>query len=155
MSFIPSARNKAIQYLAMREHSYLELFRKLTQKGYEDSEVVAALDKLIEDALLSDERYGEAFVRSRVSKGYGPLRIQMELRDKGLDEYQIERSLTSEIIDWINVLEGVWFKKYSLPLDESAAERARQWRFLQYRGFTPSQINALYRRLSEQSPTVY
>ena len=151
----PTARNKAIQYLAMREHSYLELSRKLQQKGYEDAEIDHALSKLIEDNLLSDERFGEAFVRSRVSKGQGPVRIRMELRDKGLNDFQIEQSFQANIeIDWDKVLETTWRKKYT-EIAENANEKAKQWRFLQYRGFTPTQITQLFRRISSITPSEY
>ena len=147
-SIPPTARNKAIQYLSMREHSYLELSRKLQQKGYESSEIDRALAKLIDDNLQSDARFGEAFVRSRVAKGLGPVRIRMELREKGLSDYQIEQSfeLNSEI-DWDELIEITWNKKYAVPA-EDATQKAKQWRFLQYRGFTQSQISELFRRIA-------
>lgn len=140
-------RHKAIQYLAMREHSYLELFRKLRQKGYEEAEIDLALAKLIDDKLLSDERFGEAYVRSRVLKGIGPAKIRMELKEKGLNDYQIEQSFCVNNINWDEVIEKAWFKKYSILADD-AAGKARQWRFFQSRGFTQSQISELFRRVN-------
>ncbi len=161
----PTPRNKAIQYLAMREHSYLELFKKLKQKGYESAEIDAALGKLIDDKLLSDARFGEAFVRSRVLKGQGPVRIRMELREKGLNETQITYSFSvNSGINWDELLEHVFLKKYP-PNSESeadagffgevlggvsVAQKAKQWRFLQYRGFSQTQIGDLFRRLASR-----
>jgi len=147
-----SVRHKAIQYLAMREHSYLELSRKLLQKGYNAAEIDLALAKLIDDNLLSDARYGEAFVKSRVLKGHGPVKIRMELRDKGLSDAQIELSFCADgEIDWHEVIEKTWGKKYGSPAAD-VAEKAKQWRFLQYRGFTQAQISHLFHRISRLNP---
>ncbi len=150
MSTNPTARHKAIDYLARREHSYLELFRKLLQKGYAQSEVEQALAELIDDNLLSDSRFAEAFVRSRVAKGHGPARIRMELKEKGLDDCQIDQALEVNNIDWDSVIESVWLKKYSDSSSFVEIDKNRQWRFLQYRGFTHSQISQLFRQIAQQ-----
>lgn len=150
MSTNPTARHKAIDYLARREHSYLELFRKLSQKGYAQSEIEQVLAQLIDDNLLSDSRFAEAFVRSRVAKGYGPARIRMELKEKGLDDCQVDQAFEVNNIDWDSVIESVWLKKYSDSSSFVDIDKNRQWRFLQYRGFTHSQISQLFRRIDQQ-----
>ncbi|MDH3327156.1 MAG: recombination regulator RecX [Gammaproteobacteria bacterium] len=147
-------RHKAIQYLAMREHSYLELSRKLHQKGYDAIEIDQALSRLVDDDLLSDTRFGEAFVRSRILKGYGPVRICNELKEKGLSGFQVEQSFNANIIDWDEIIERAWLKKYSVSADNTPREKAKQWRFLQYRGFTQAQITALFRRINSLNSSV-
>ena len=142
----------------MREHSYLELFRKLQQKGYEAAEIDLALTKLIEDNLQSDMRFGEAFVRSRVNKGQGPVRIRMELKEKGLNDFEIAQSFNAnKEIDWDELIESTWSKKYAVSAadgSDQTKEKAKQWRFLQYRGFTQTQISELFRRIASHATSV-
>jgi len=165
-SFLSTARNKAIQYLAMREHSYLELVDKLKSKGFGNTEIDAALGELVEEKLLSDARFGEAFVRSKAFKGQGPVRIRMALRERGLDDAQIDSAFAANSdIDWDALVVQVFFKKF-LPnagpdlegnsaslvsvWSDDMASKSKQWRFLQYRGFTQSQISRLFHRLAGQ-----
>ena len=75
----------AIDLLSRREHSQLELRKKLVAKGFADDEVDELLLRLHEENLQSDERYAESYVRQRVDKGYGPIRIRQELRQKGCE----------------------------------------------------------------------
>ena len=75
----PSAYDKALGMLARREHSRRELRLKLRQKGYEGEEAGAALDRLGEQHYQDDDRFAGMLVRSRVSQGYGPMRVRAEL----------------------------------------------------------------------------
>jgi len=134
-----------MQYLAAREHSYLELYQKLSQKDFTRAEIEQALAGLIDDNLLSDLRFGEAFVRSRVGKGQGPVRIRQELKAKGLEDAQIDLAFKANDVDWEKVLETTWSKKFSYMDNGDAALKLKQWRFLQYRGFTQSQISQFFR----------
>ena len=70
--------------MARREHSRLELQRKLKARGHDAAEVSGVLDELAERHLQSDERYVEVYVRSRAARGYGPQRIALELKQRGL-----------------------------------------------------------------------
>jgi len=149
MPTAPTARNKAIQYLANREHSYLELSRKLQNKEYSPDEIEQALNRLVDDNLLSDIRFGEAYVRSKVNQGQGPVRIHQQLLAKGLLNDQIEHSFTVNDIDWDSIIERVWLKKFTESKDVSITEKSKQWRFLQYRGFTPTQITSFFNRITK------
>jgi regulatory protein len=134
------ARNRALSWLARREYGYAELIGKLVQRGCDEeiaSQIVAALAS---EGLVSDERFIEALLHVRRVRGYGPLYIRRELEEKGIDRSMIERWLDVGSRDWVEDVRRVNKKKYGGKLPASLAERAKQTRFLQYRGFTHEQI---------------
>jgi len=120
--------------LARREHARLELRRKLMQRDFPADEIDAALDRLEADGLLSDERFAEAFVRQRAGRGYGPLRIRQELRERGVDDGLISAALAPWAGQWLAVAARQHEKHFGRQ-PEDAKERARQQRHLQSRGF--------------------
>ena len=126
--------------LARREHSARELGAKLRAKGYPEGvtgEVVAALTR---EGLASDARFTEALLNVRRARGYGPLRIRHELEQKGVSGEMIDRWLDASGADWIEQARRVREKKYGKQQPRDFAERARQMRFLQQRGYTHDQI---------------
>ena len=126
--------------LARLEHSAREMRAKLLAREFAHDEVDAAIERLIEDGLLSDERFAEAFVASRVRKGQGPVRIRGELEQRGVAGELIEASLARVDVDWCDVAREVQQRKYGGTRPTDYRERARRSRFLQYRGFTGEQI---------------
>ena len=134
------ARQFALQWLARREHSRQELQAKLIKKGCAEPVAAQALNDLEAENLLSDERFAESLLRARRDRGYGPLRILKDLREKGVAEDTITRWLDVASHDWIEDLKRVRFKKYGDHKPRSYSERAKQARFLQQRGFTFEQI---------------
>ena len=93
-------RRSAMDLLARREHSYAELQRKLRQRGAPSDLAEIELDRLVEDGLLSDERFCEAYIYARSQRGYGPARLREELRQRGVSESLVERSLAEADQDW-------------------------------------------------------
>ncbi len=137
--------------LARREHSRLELQQKLLKRfsGQAD-EIASQIEQLNHEGLQSDSRLAEAFIRARTSKGQGPGRIRMELRQKGVDDEIISLAMEESEVDWFQLAEEVANKKFSRefgPFDESpkleARDRARVARFLQQRGFSYDHISAI------------
>jgi regulatory protein len=140
-----SLREKALGYLARREHSYLELKRKLrahvpiTDEGVEpDMEAhYEAIDALLEDfkqrGWLSEARFTEQLVHARQRK-FGSQKIAHELREKGVDEQIVKDAIeTVKENDVANAL-AIWRKKFrAAPVNRE--EWAKQARFLQSRGF--------------------
>lgn len=131
-----------MELLARREHSRLELEQKLLLR-YPDSaaEIETVLHELREENLQSDQRFTEAYVAMRRRKGYGPLRLRQELREKGIDPLLVADELANPDHDWCAQAAQVLWKKFSSPAT-GHKERARQMRFLQYRGFNHEQIEA-------------
>ena len=164
---------RALQWLAQREHSRIELRRKLLShvraqdaaarateqaapaqpdvdgadpsdaSGVPDAiaRVEAVLDWLEAHQYLSHERFAESRVHARASR-FGNLRIRQELAQH---EVTLSPETTQALKD--NELaraRSVWERKYSgTPV--TAAERARQARFLSSRGFTADVIRQVLR----------
>lgn len=143
-----AVRRTAMDLLARREHSLVELRKKLLARGFDASVVNRSLRKLEVDGLVSDARFAESFARSRVARGQGPVRIRLALRERGVAEDDIEDQLTACDADWKALARTVRRKRFGEAPDDFRA-RLRQARFLQYRGFTSDQIDAA---LSENSP---
>ena len=126
--------------LARREHSERELQAKLAARGFAPEAVGEVLAGLKSAGMQDDARYAEAYIRSRVAKGYGSLRISAELAERGLAEELVSQAFTAMDPDWEERIRAVRQKKYGRQVPVDFRERARQSRFLQYRGFTPEQI---------------
>ena len=133
-----SARHAAMDLLARREHSCTELRRKLAARDYPEDEVDAAVSGLAAEGLASDARFAEAFVAARVRRGQGPRRIQRELDARGVDPQLGVAPLNR--VDWPEMVRAARVKKFGPGRPDDYKERARQARFLEYRGFTGEQI---------------
>ena len=138
-----AVRRTAMDLLARREHGRVELTRKLRQRGAPDELITPVLDRLTEEGLLSESRYLESFVSYRARSGYGPVRIREELGQRGLQRADIELALRECGIDWREQMQEAWQRKFAGQLPVDAKEKARQGRFLSYRGFSMEMIGRL------------
>ena len=136
------ARKKAMDYLARREHGRVELAAKLEASGFDGAVAEAAIAGLVEDGLQSDVRYVEAFVRSRIEQGKGPMRIRADLRSRGIEDRLIEGGLADSGEDWTALARQVRLKKFGPDTPRAFSDKARQMRFLESRGFDGDQIRA-------------
>ena len=130
--------------MARREHSKKELQRKLRLRGVDSDIASQVLGELEGDDLLSETRYTSSYIESRHARGFGPLRIQKELGERGIGEDQISQSMAELAIDWQLQVKSVYRKKYGSDGLSDFNERARRARFLQYRGFTGDQIRHVF-----------
>ena len=138
--------------LARREHSRLELYQKLKQKKFEPNIINTELDKLSNEGLQSDERFAEAFLRSRVDKGKGPNIIHSELLQRGVDEILISNVLESiSEGQWCEVAYETMNKKLGNESELDYDKQLKLMKFLNNRGFTRSQIEKAKNLLSEKS----
>jgi len=136
------ARSVALRLLARREHSRLELTRKLLQRQLPKSVIETVLDDYEEQDWLSDERFAEAYARQRIEAGYGSLRITGELNQRGVAA-NADTLQAMSLQDWCDQAVRLRRKRFGLSdLRGQLEERLRQMRFLQRRGFTQEQINA-------------
>jgi regulatory protein len=126
--------------LARREHSVQELARKLAVRGYADEEIYPALEALVDRDYLSDVRYAEAYVRSRIAKGFGEIRIRQELRERGIDRELSDATLATADVDWFVCIADVVRKKYG---DLTPVNRVQSRNFLAYRGFPHDLISRI------------
>lgn len=128
-----SLKNRALNLLARREHSYAELKTKLLPYGAQE-EIDNLLSQLKEKNWLSDERFAEAWIKHRGVK-YGKQRLRHELQQKGVHTELISDSLDRYLEDELTQARAVWQKKYGTKA-KTPQERAKQMRFLQYRGYS-------------------
>ena len=139
-------RARALRLLARREHSRAELRRKLAPRVEEGFDLDALLDDFTKRGWLSEERFVEQTVRAK-SPRFGPLKIAQHLREKGIGEEGVAGGLAQSRAGEAQALEAVWRSRFG-RMPEGPAEKARQIRFLQGRGFALDSIFALLRRMS-------
>jgi regulatory protein len=134
-------RTSAVTLLARRDFASSELTQKLIAQGYDRNLVAETVQELSDGRILNDQRYSENFVSYHADRGQGPLRIASDLRDLGLKEELIDAALASGP-DWRALAREVRIRKFGLEAPDSWAEKSRQARFLQYRGFSADHIRS-------------
>lgn len=135
----------ALKLLGAREHSRLELARKLHARGFEPTLVERVIDRLARAGALSEARLVERYVAERVRKGFGPLRIRAELREKGLPDVLIEPQLEEMQGAWPEHLAVAHDRRFGAGPPTDRADYARRGRFLEQRGFPPEMIRRYLR----------
>lgn len=143
--------NVAMKLLAQREHSYYELQSKLLIRKYDREIIEKVLDELIRNNLQSDVRFAQSYMRIKMARGFGPIRIRQELHDRGIDDELIDECLAISLDAWIQEIIKVRRKKFGFDAPHDYEERAKQMRFLQYRGFTHEQIKYGMKYIDENS----
>ena len=124
---------KGIELLARREHSRLELKQKLLVRGYSEQEINTLLETLETENLQSDARFAECYVRSRLAAGFGPLRIEAELQERGVSRALTVKHIYQADVNWEAACKALLQKP-------SVSASANPKRFLLNRGYTIEQI---------------
>ena len=127
------ARIAAMRLLTRREHSSQELKQKLIYKGFDPALVESLLRDLRQEGLLSDER-----------RGYGPVRIKQELRQRGTNDEIIEAIIIENDELWFELARSVRQKKFGSALPQNLKEKLKQQQFLQYRGFSQQHMKFVF-----------
>ena len=135
-------RQRALACLARRDYSRAELRARLRPLAADDAAVDEVLDRLESERLLSDQRYASQRIAARAVR-YGDTRLRQELRQRGLSDADIAAALPAAG-DELERCRTLWQKKFGSPA-QTPAERAKQLRFLQYRGFSHTAISAVLR----------
>ncbi len=135
----------AITLLARREHSRLELSNKLRTKPYSKNIDLALLcDHLEVSDYLSNERFAEMFVYSRISRGKGEMKIRYELRQRGISDSLADSTLLEAEVNWLKLAKEQREKRFGTAIPKDFKERARQSRFLTSRGFSGQIIRLVF-----------
>jgi len=133
-------RRAAMDLLSRREYGVEELRTRLVARFGSDAPVLDALQRLVADGLLSDQRFAEAFVRMHRNKCHGPMRILRDLEMRGIDTELAVASVEPSSRDWF-VLAREWRqRRFGTDKPASSAEWQRQARHLQQRGFSTEQL---------------
>jgi len=138
-------RRVAMNLLARREHSETEISRKLRRKGFVIEDIRQVITSLAEENLLSNMRFIENYIHFRRGKGFGPLRIQAELAERGIPEELIDHHLKITDNAWFAEIREVWRKRFKNQMPRDFKTRAQQMRFLYSRGFTSEQIESVFK----------
>lgn len=141
-----SAKNKALRALARREYGAEELKRKLRAAGFDPSEVDGTIQELLRGGLVSDRRFIEALARNRRERGYGPIRVKRELRERGVAEEDYAALVNEHDPEWVKKGEELRRRRFGSAMPADYREWARQARFLQARGYSGEQIRRLLKR---------
>ena len=137
-------RQQAIKLLARREHTRVELARKLSGLGTQE-EIAAVLADMEASELQSDKRTAENYLRSSASR-LGASRLRHALKTRGVDFEMIEEQLAqADLPDEIERARAAWSRKFSAA-PTNPKEWARQARFLQSRGFAGDIVRRLLKQ---------
>lgn len=130
-----SPLQRAVGLLSRREHSRVELTRKLCERGLAVDEVEAAVQKLATDGWQDDTRFAQFLLRSRVSGGYGPIRIRAELATHGMDREAVSAVLEDFDGDWSQNARDLVERRYGAGVSANPRLQRKAADFLLRRGF--------------------
>ena len=136
----------AVRYLTRREYGIEELRRKLIQRGSDTAIAEQVVTDLAGQNLVSDQRFTEMYVRTRMRRLFGPLKIRGELRSLGISDFLIEEAMPVEQETWFDSALQWAEKRCHGVLDY--AGRAKIYRSLMNRGFSHEQANVALDRLN-------
>lgn len=133
-----NAYDKAISLLSIREHTARELERKLLDKGFSKDEVQDAIARVVEQGFLSEMRFAESYIRSRLRKNpEGKALLRLRLMDKGSPRDIAESAILSF---WE---EGLYLKPLKEQYEKLSGKHGHEKavnRLLQ-KGFSHSEID--------------
>ena len=132
--------SEALSLLARREYSRKELAARLTRRGSPEDLAQQVLRELAAAGWQSDERFAGAFAASKTERGYGPLRIIAELKERGINAETIAASIRTGDPCWEERMLQARVRHFGTRLPVDRKERARQARYLVNRGFIPERV---------------
>ncbi len=140
---VGAIRRAALAMLSRRDHPSTELSSKLRAQGYGEDPVADVILELGEERLLDDQRFASNFVGWHAGRGQGPARIRQDLAAAGLPAELIATALDAGP-DFNALCRQVRTRRFGAELPAEWSEKARQARFLQYRGFSSDHIRSAF-----------
>ena len=138
-------RSYAFAVLTRKEYSKAELIEKLALYAENRDEVLELVEELATQLYQSDQRVAETVLSSQKRKGKGPARIKLALKNKKIDSSLIVEEMQE--IDWVEQAYQLKVKKYGVEVTQDPKLKAKQIRFLQYRGFD---LDAIFKAISRR-----
>ena len=130
-----------MRMLAKREHSVVQLKRKLAARGHDASVTADVVADMTEAGWQSDARFAETLARSRAGQGYGPLRIRAELKEARVPDERIRAAFEALECDFTELAIQLHARRFG-HVPARGAEWQKQYRFLASRGFESAHIRA-------------
>jgi len=137
-----TVRTAALALLAGRDFARRELTARLIRKGFPEPTVDAVVERLAAERLQDEGRFTEQFVARQAGRGHGPIRIRMQLRERGVPDAETDAALEASGVDWAGLARAQRQRRFAGAPPRDFRARAKQARFLQYRGFSAEQIRA-------------
>ncbi|MGV3344683.1 regulatory protein RecX [Enterobacteriaceae bacterium LUAb1] len=153
--------NRAMRLLALRDHSEMELRRKLIclaeREAFHDENMPAIADEMLDSIVVwcqkqgwqNDERFAERFIKSQARKGFGPQRIRMELAHRKVESHLVDYAFACTEVNWPERARQMAEKKFGLPLSACWEDKAKIWRFLSSKGFLHEDIQKIFRNIAD------
>lgn len=127
-----------MRMLVRREHSVFELTQKLTAKEFDAAEIESVIESLIQQNYQSDERFATEFIQMRFNQGKGPIKISIDLKQRGISYFDLS------MYDFYALAQKIRVNKFGKKIPNDYKDKAKQKRFLQSRGFDFEQINQAF-----------
>ncbi|MGJ7494956.1 recombination regulator RecX [Variovorax sp. RT4R15] len=143
----PSLKGRALRLLSQREHSRVELERKLARHEEEPGSLARALDELVAKDFISEARVVQSVLHQRAPR-MGAARVKQELAHKGIAPEAIAEAIAGLRDTELLRAREVWRRRFDAPPGD-ATERARQVRFLLARGFSGAVVAKVLRGNSD------
>ena len=141
-------RSYAFAVLTRKEYAKAELIEKLCLYAEDRDEVLELVEELSRENYQSDQRVAETMLSSQKRKGKGPNQIKMKLKNKKVDTALIAEELKET--DWVQQAYALKVKKYGAEVTKDPKLKAKQIRFLMYRGFEMDTIiKAINRKVED------
>jgi len=153
---------KAIKLLGNREHSSVELRKKLSDTGFPPDTIESTLEELVQSGYQSDERFANLYAESLLRKNYGPMMLSAKISARGIDStltrQAIQNALLERGVDWPTVASDALLAKFSISLFVDQEDQGIQKdqiflgkcaRFLNRRGFSSTDSIKAIRLASE------
>ncbi|MCH9646385.1 MAG: recombination regulator RecX [Proteobacteria bacterium] len=128
-----------MRMLVRREHSTLELTTKLSAKEFDQDDIDAIIASLIQQNYQSDERFAAEFIQMRFNQGKGPIKISLDLKQRGIDQFDLSE------YDFYALACKIREQKFGQSVPSDFKEKAKQQRFLQSRGFSFEHISQSFK----------
>lgn len=138
----PTPLQRALGLLTRREHSRLELARKLRQRGVEREQADAAIDKLTAAGWQDDGRFAGSLLRNRAASGYGPAYIRAELATHGLEGEAVAAAMNDFEVDWAENARDLLQRRHPQALAGCRDAQRKAADFLLRRGFSMEHVRA-------------
>ncbi len=121
-------------WLSRREYATGEMRDKLIRAEFVPEIVQLTMDWLLDNDLLSNQRFSRSFCRRRAGQGYGPQRVRLEMRQRGVPAVLVDSALSR--VNWLDAAQYAYQKRFKSQPAENPKERVRQQKYLAQRGFS-------------------
>ena len=133
-------RDTMLRMLARREHSEAEVRQKMQMRGFDMCIVQTELADFQQRNWQNDIRFTEQFVRQRIARGQGEVRIRYELRMQQISDELINAAIGEQDVDWFELAKQTHDRRFGEPGSLTLKQKQQHQRLLQSKGFTSDQI---------------